>query len=215
MKDVLALYAQPYDPRRPTVCFDEQPVQLLTDARPTRPLKPGFPQRRDYEYVRGGTRNVFLFIEPKVGQRHILVTRHRTKEDFAKAMRYLVDELYPDVQIIDIVLDQLNTHNAETLIEIFGKAEADRLLAHLLFHPTPVHASWLNIAEIDLSALTRQCLDRRMGDAWTLMMESIAWEAWRNALHKPIAWSFDWKRARRFLRDHKRRQVLKATSGQN
>lgn len=215
MKDVLALYAQPYDPMRPTVCFDEQPVQFLADARPTRPLVPGFPPRRDYEYVRGGTRNVFLLVEPKVGQRHTLVTRRRTKEDFAKAMRYLVDELYPDIPLIDVVLDQLNTHNAESLIEIFGKAEADRLLAHLLFHPTPVHASWLNIAEIDLSALTRQCLDRRIGDAWMLGMESLAWESRRNALHKPIAWSFDWKRARRFLREHKLRQVLKATTGQN
>lgn len=190
-------------------------MQLLADARPTRPLMRGFPRRHDYEYVRGGTRNVFLFIEPKVGQRHILVTRRRTKEDFAKAMRYVVDELYPDAQVIDVVLDQLNTHNADTLIEFFGKAEADCLLAHLVFHPTPIHASWLNIAEIDLSALTRQCLDRRIGSAWVLMMESLAWESRRNALHKPIAWSFNWKRAHRFLRDHKRRQVLKATTGQN
>jgi DDE superfamily endonuclease len=215
MKAVLALYAQRYDGMRPTVCFDEQPVQLLADAHPSRPLMPGFPPRRDYEYVRGGTRHVFLFIEPKVGQRHLLVTRHRTKEDFAKAMRYLVDELYPDVQIIDVVLDQLNTHHAETLIVIFGKAEADRLLKHLQFHPTPLHASWLNIAEIDLSVLTRQCLDRRMPDAWRLIMESLAWEYRRNALSQPIAWSFDWKRARRFLRDHKRRQKLRMTTGQN
>lgn len=215
MKDVLALYAQPYDPMRPTVCFDEQPVQLLADARPTRPLVRGFAPRRDYEYVRCGTRNIFLFIEPKIGQRHVLVTRQRTKEDFAKAIRYLADELYPDAQIIDVVLDQLNTHNAETLIEIFGKAEAERLLARLVFHHTPLHASWLNIAEIDLSVLTRQCLDRRIGDAWMLMMESLAWESRRNALHKPIVWSFDWKRARRFLRDHKRRQTLQAATGQN
>lgn len=215
MKDVLDLYAQPYDPQRPTVCFDEQPVQLLAEAHPPRPLRPGFPLRRDYEYVRGGMRNVLLFIEPKLGQRHLLVTHHRTKEDFAKAMRYLVDELYPDVPLIDVVLDQLNTHHAETLIEIFGKAEADRLLAHLVFHPTPIHTSWLNIAEIDLSALTRQCLDRRIGNAWMLIMESLAWESRRNALHKPITWSFDWKRARRFLREHKRRQVLKPPTGQN
>ncbi len=215
MKDVLALYAQPYDPQRPTVCFDEQPVQLLADMHPTRPLMPGFASRRDYEYVRGGTRNVFLFIAPKVGQRHLLVTHRRTKEDFAKAMCYLVDELYPNVQVIDVVLDQLNTHNAESLIEIFGKAEADRLMARLVFHPTPIHASWLNIAEIDLSALTRQCLDRRIGDVWRLMMESLAWEYRRSALHKPIAWSFDWKRARRFLRDHQRRQTLQLATGQN
>lgn len=215
MKDVVTLYAQPYDPARPTVCFDEQLVQLLADARATRPLKPGYPRRRDYEYVRGGTRNLFLFIEPKIGQRHVLVTRRRTKEDFAKAMRYLVDEMYPQVQSIDVVLDHLNTHAADTLIEIFGKAEADRLLAHLAFHHTPLHASWLNIAEIILSALTRQCLDRRIGDEWTLVMEILAWEYRRNAERKPVAWSFDWKRARRFVRDHNRRQRAKRATGQN
>ena len=145
MKDVVTLYAQPYDPARPTVCFDEQPVQLLADARSPRPLQPGYPRRRDYEYVRCGTRNLFLLIEPKVGHMRVLVTRRRTKEDFAKAMRYLVDEMYPQVPVIDVVLDQLNTHVPETLIEIFGKAEADRLLAHLVFHYTPLHASWLNI----------------------------------------------------------------------
>lgn len=215
MKDVVALYAQPYDPVRPTVCFDEQPVQLLSDARSARPLKPGYPRRRDYEYVRQGIRNVFLFIEPKIGQRRVLVTRRRTKEDFAKAMRYLVDEIYPQVDRIDVVLDQLNTHTADSLIEIFGKAEADRLLAHLVFHNTPLHASWLNIAEIILSALTRQCLDRRIGDEWTLVMEILAWEYRRNAEHQPVAWSFDWKRARRFVRDHKRRQCAKTVTGQN
>ncbi len=215
MKDVVTLYAQPYDPARPTVCFDEQPVQLLAEARAVRPLKPGYPRRRDYEYVRCGTRNLFLFIEPKAGQRRVLVTQRRTKEDFAKAMRYLVDEMYPQVPIIDIVLDQLNTHAPETLIEIFGKAEADRLLAHLLFHHTPLHASWLNIAEIILSALTRQCLDRRIGDEWTLVMEILAWEYRRNAEHHPVSWSFDWKRARRFVRDHERRQCAKTITGQN
>ena len=162
-----------------------------------------------------GTRNVFLFSEPKIGWCHLLITRRRTKEDFAKAMRYLVDELYPQVEVIDVVLDQLNTHTADTLIEIFGKPEADRLLAHLEFHPTPIHASWLNIAEIGLSAFTRQCLDDRIGNAWRLVMESLAWEARHNALHKPIAWSFDWKRARRFLREHKRRRKLQMATGQN
>ncbi len=215
MKDVVTLYAQPYDPARPTVCFDEQPVQLLADARPGRPLARGYPRRRDYEYVRRGTRNLFLFVEPKIGQRRVLATRRRTKEDFAKAMRYLVDEMYPQIPVIDVVLDHLNTHAAETLIEIFGKVEADRLLAHLVFHYTPLHASWLNIAEIVLSALTRQCLDRRIGDEWTLMMEILAWEYRRNAEHQPIAWSFDWKRARRFVRDHKRRQRSKMGTGQN
>lgn len=214
MKDIVTLYAQPYNPARPTICFDEQPVQLLADAHATRPLKPGYPRRRDYEYIRYGTRNLFLFIEPKVGQRRVLVTRRRTKEDFAKAMRYLVDEMYPQVLVIDVVLDQLNTHAANTLIEIFGQVEADRLLAHLVFHYTPLHASWLNIAEIILSALTRQCLDWRIGDEWTLVMEILAWEYGRNAERKPVVWSFDWKRARRFVRDHKRRQHTKTVTGQ-
>lgn len=133
MKDIVTLYAQPYDPARPTVCFDEQPVQLLAEARSSRPLQLGYPRRRDCEYVRCGTRNLFIFIEPRVGQRHVLVTQRRTKENFAKAMSYLVDELYPHVPVIDVVLDQLNTHAPETLIEIFGKAEADRLLTHLVF----------------------------------------------------------------------------------
>ncbi len=197
------------------VCFDEQPVQLLADAHPSRPLARGYARRRDCEYVRCGTRNLFLFSEPKVGQRHVLVTRRRTKEDFAKAMRYLVDAMYPQAQAIDVVLDNLNTHGAETLIEIFGKAGADPLLTRLVFHYTPLPASWLNIAEIVLSALTRQCLDRRIGDEWTLMLEILAWEYRRNALHQPIAWSFDWKRARRFLREHKRRQILRTATGQN
>ena len=211
----MTLYARPYDAARPTVCFDEQSVQLLADAHPSRPLQPGHPRRQDYEYVRGGTRNIFLFVEPATGQRHTLVTSHRTKEDFAKAMRFLVDELYPQVAIIDVVLDNLNTHAADTLIEIFGKREADRLLARLVFHYTPLHASWLNIAEIDLSVLTGQCLDRRIGDTWTLVMESLAWEYRRNALHQPIVWSFDWKRARRFLREHKQRERAKSATGQN
>ncbi len=215
MKDVVTLYAQPYNPARPTVCFDEQPVQLLAEARALRPLRPGFPRRRDYEYVRCGIRNLFLFIEPKMGQRHVLVTQRRTKDDFAKAMRYLVDDLHPQASVIDVVLDQLNTHAPESLIEIFGKAEADRLLAHLLFHHTPRHASWLNIAEITLSALTRQCLDRRIGDEWELGMEILAWEYRRNAEHQPVSWSFDWKRARRFVRDHKRRQRSKTATTQN
>jgi hypothetical protein len=215
MKDVLTLYAQPYDPARPTVCFDEQPVQLLADARPGLPLRPGQPQRQDYEYVRHGTRNLFLFAEPKAGQRHLLVTQHRTKEDFAKAMRYLVDQLYASVPIIDVVLDNLNTHAAETLIEIYGKPEADRLLAHLEFHFTPLHASWLNIAEIELSALTGQCLDCRIGDEWRLVMETLAWESRRNELHQPIKWSFTWKRARRLFGQRAQCACATTTTGQN
>ena len=185
------------------VCFDEQLVQLLANVHPTRSVKPGHPRRQDYEYERRGTRNVFMFAEPKAGRRHVLVTRRRTKEDWAKAMRYLVDELYPDAPLIDLVYDNLNTHTANTLIEIFGKCEAERLLARLVLHPTPLHSSWVNMAEIEFSVMTSQCLDRRIPDAWTLGIELIAWEGDRNDLHRPIAWSLTWTRAKRIFKKHK------------
>jgi len=215
MKDILELYAQPYDPARPTVCFDEQSVQLLADNRPGLPLKPGYSRRQDYEYVRRGTRNLFTFVEPKRGWRHILVTRRRTKEDLAKAIRYLVDVLYPDPPLIDLVWDNLNTHATDALIEIFGKVEADRILARLVLHPTPLHASWLNMAEIDLSTMTSQCLDRRIPDEWTLTIELIAWESRRNQVHRPIHWSFDWKRAKRLFKKRKRRNSSGSATTQN
>ena len=197
------------------MCFDEKSVQLLADSRPGLPLEPGYPRRQDYEYVRRGTRNVFTFVEPKAGGRHVLVTRRRTKEDLAKALRYLVDVLYPEARWIDLVWDNLNTHAAETLIEIFGKAEADRILARLVFHPTPLHASWLNMAEIDLSVMTGQCLDRRIPDEWTLTRELLAWELRRNQAHRPISWSFDWKRAKRLFKKCKQRDSSDPTTTQN
>jgi hypothetical protein len=215
MKDVLELYAQPYDPACPTVCFDEKSVQLLADSRPGLPLKPSYPRRQDYEYVRCGTRNVFIFVEPKAGRRHVLVTRRRTKEDLTKALRYLVDVLYPKAASMDLVWDNLNTHATDTLIEIFGKVEADRILARLVFHPTPLHASWLNIAEIDLNAMTGQCLDRRIPDDWMLTVELIAWESRRNQLHRPILWSFDWKRAKRIFLKRKRHDSTDSATMQN
>ena len=197
MKDVLDLYAQPLDVLHPLVCFDEQSVQLLADSRVPLPTKPGRPRRQDHEYVRRGTRNVFICVEPHAGRRHVLVTQRRTKEDFAKVIRYLVDVVYPHAEYLSLVLDNLNTHTVETLIEIYGKAEADRLMSKLRFHYTPVHASWLNIAEIELSVMTRQALNRRIPSEWTLTLELIAWEFERNQLARPIKWSFDWKRAKR------------------
>ena len=197
MKDVLDLYAQPWDALHPVVCFDEQSVQLLADSRPPWPVRPGIPRRQDHDYVRHGTRNVFIFVEPQAGWRHVLVTQRRTKEDFAKVMRYLVDVVYPQVDAVSLVLDNLNIHAVGSLIEIYGKAEADRLMSRLHFHYTPVHASWLNIAEIELSAMTRQALDRRIPCEWALTLELIAWEHERNRLSIPINWSFDWKRAKR------------------
>jgi hypothetical protein len=199
LKDVLTLYRCPYDPLCPTVCFDEKSLQLLADSRLGSPPQPGRPGRRDYEYVRQGTRNIFLFVEPHTGQRHVLVTLRRTKEDFAKAMRYLMNELYPLAKTINLVNDNLNTHTAETIIEVFGKSAADPILSRLVFHYTPLHASWVNIAEIELSALTTQCLNRRIPDEWTLATELIACEKSRNLKAEPIRWSFTWRRAKRLF----------------
>lgn len=197
MEEILELYERPAENAHPLVCFDEKSVEVHAEVRAPLPGQPKHPKRRDYEYARCGTRNVFLFLAPKAGQRHTLVTQHRTKEDWAKAMRYLVDELYPEADGIDVVLDNLNTHNAEVLIELFGKAEADRLLKRLTFHYTPLHASWLNMAEIELSVMARQCTRRRLGDAFTLATELIAWEKPRNDARITIRWKFTRPDARR------------------
>jgi DDE superfamily endonuclease len=197
MEKVLELYARPYEKDRPLVCFDEKPVALHADVRTPCPMRCAQPKRRDYEYKHHGVRNVFLFLEPKAGNRHTLVTLRRTKEDWAKAMRYLVDELYPAAAVIDVVLDNLNTHTYEALIEIFGKAEADRIMRRLVFHYTPLHGSWLNMAEIELSVMARQCTNRRLGNAFTLATELVAWEQPRNAAKVTIRWKFTTKDARR------------------
>jgi DDE superfamily endonuclease len=197
MEEVLELYARPREKDRPLVCFDEKSVELHTDVRTPFAMRRAKPKRRDYEYKRHGVRNVFLFLEPKAGKRHTLVTQRRTKEDWAKAMRYLVDELYPHAGVIDVVLDNLNTHNYEALIEIFGKAEADRIMQRLVFHYTPLHGSWLNMAEIELSVMARQCTRRRLGDGFTLATELVAWEQPRNEACVTIRWKFTTKDARR------------------
>lgn len=197
MEHLLDLYAQSFEKDHPLVCFDEKSVELHGEVRRSLPTGPRHPKRQDYEYRRNGTRNVFLFLEPHAGQRHTLVTQHRTKEDFAKAMRYLVDELYPKASVIELVMDNLNTHTTDVLIEIFGKAEADRILSRLRFHFTPVHGSWLNMAEIELSVMQRQCLNRRMGHEFTLGTELVAWEEPRNAANVTIHWKFTQDDARR------------------
>ncbi len=202
MEAILRLYAQPFDPKRPMVCFDEKMTQLLGDVRDPLPLTPKVGRRQDYEYRRGGTRNLFLFVEPKAGQRTVLVTQRRGKTEFAQAMRYLVDTLYPQADVIDVVLDNLNTHTYLALVETFGKAEADRLAARLCFHYTPPHGSWLNMAEIELSILSRQCLKRRLPDEWSLTLEIIAWENRRNQRQAKIHWRFSIDDARRVFRDH-------------
>ena len=163
MYDLLELYARDYCEERPVICVDEKSKQLLAETREPLRVRTGSSRKEDYEYKRCGTRNIFVFVEPLTGQRHVLVTLHRTKEDFAKAMRYLVQVLYPLALTIHLVLDHLNTHT----IEIFRMPEAAPIVSRLKFHYTPLHASWTNIAEIELSALTRHCLDRRIADEWT------------------------------------------------
>lgn len=190
MEDVLALYAEPYDPARPLICFDELPCQLLDDSRPPLPRTPGKPVRDDYEYVRRGTCNLFGCFEPHAGRRQIVVTDRRTKQDFAAMMRTLVDEWYPEATVIRVVLDNLNTHTGAALYEAFAPAEARRIIERLEFHSTPKHGSWLNQMEIEWSVLTRQCLGRRIGDAATLAQEVAAWQGPRNAAEVKVDWRF-------------------------
>jgi len=202
MEAILELYQQPYNPMRPLVCFDEKSVQLLAHITQMQLTEPGQPARQDYEYKREGTRNLFLMVEPKAGRRQVLVTNHRTKQDFAFAMRYLVDVMYPEVECIDVVLDNLNTHHYHSLVEFFGKQEADRIMNRLCFHYTPEHASWLNMAEIELSVLSKQCLARRIPSSWTLMTEILAWEQARNDRQAKIRWNFTVDDARRVFKEH-------------
>jgi transposase len=200
MEDVLDLYAEPYDPTRPKVNFDETNKQLIQETRQPLPAEPGQPERYDYEYERKGTRNVFLFTEPQAGWRHINVTEQRTMLDFAQQMKWLVDERYPQAEKIRVVLDNLNTHKPASLYETFTPAEARRLLTKLEFHYTPKHGSWLNMAEIELSVLQRQCLDRRIPDEETLKREIAAWEEYRNVERATIDWRFSVTDAREKLK---------------
>ena len=190
MEDVLDLYARPYDPRRPVVCFDEQPRQLIAEVRTPVPAAPGRPERVDYEYRRQGTANLFLTFEPLAGRRHVAVTPRRTAQDFAQQMRALVDVHYPAAAVVAVVLDNLSTHSPAALYRAFPPAEARRLLKRLEFHYTPKHGSWLNMAELEFSALGRQCLDRRIPDQQALRREIAAWERARNAERGTLEWRF-------------------------
>jgi hypothetical protein len=193
MEAVLDLYAEPGDPQRPRVCFDEASKQLVAEVRPTQPMEPGQPARYDYEYQRNGVANLFLFYSPdhpEGGWRHVEVTAHRTKPDFAEQMRALVDEYFPEADCIRVVLDNLNTHTPAALYETFEPAEARRLTEKLEFIYTPKHASWLNQAEIELAVLRAQCLDRRIADPVILAEEVRAWEEQRNATGTVTKWLF-------------------------
>ena len=190
MEDVLDLYAEPYDPQRPVVCFDETSTQLLAEVSEPLPAQPGRPRRQDYEYRREGTRNLFLACEPLAGWRHVTVTQRRTTEDFAHQMRWLVDEAYPDVPVVRLVLDNLNTHRKASLYQTFPAPEARRIAQRLEFHYTPKHGSWLNMAEIEFSVLSRCCLRQRLPGEDALQQEVQALVTERNAAQAIINWRF-------------------------
>ena len=226
MEDVLDLYAEPYDPQRPVVCFDETSTQLLAETRPSLPPRPGLPLRQDYEYRREGTRNLFLACEPLTGWRQVAVTQRRTMQDFAHQMRWLVDEAYPETPVVRVVMDNLNTHRPASLYETFPAAEARRIAPtrrsrrqrtlivrrpclprsakRLEFHYTPKHGSWLNpasstgqaMAEIEFSVLSRSCLKQRLPDQEALQREVQALVKERNAARATINWRFNTRDAR-------------------
>nr|WP_229505242.1 IS630 family transposase [Massilia mucilaginosa] len=195
MEDVLDLYDAPYDAQRPVTCFDETPRQLIDDARPAQPMQPGQPAREDTEYVRCGVADIMLFCEPATGRREAWVTERRTKADFARAMERLV-ETYPHAEVIRVVMDNLNTHKPGSLYDTFPPEKANALLKKLEFHYTPKHGSWLNMAEIEFAALSRQCLDRRTSDITTLARLVNAWKDARNQCGTPIRWQFTSRHAR-------------------
>jgi hypothetical protein len=191
MEDVLDVYTRPYDPLRPQVCLDETSRQLLADATPPEPMAPGRAAREDYEYVRGGVCNLFMVTEPLRGWRHVMLSERRTRIDFAHCIKELVDVHYPEAEKkIVLVMDNLNTHTPASLYEAFPPTEAKRLADRLEIHYTPKHGSWLNMAEIELSALAEQCLERRLPDQGTLGREVEGWEQERNARAATIDWRF-------------------------
>jgi transposase len=199
MEDVLDLYAEPPDPKRPVVCFDETPTQLIGEARVPVPAEPGKVEKFDYEYCRNGTANLFVFVDAHRPWRHVKVTEQRTAIDFAECMRDLVDLHYPKATRIRVVLDNLSTHHAKNLYEAFPAEEARRVLRRLEFHYTPKHASWLNMVEIEISVLASQCLDRRIPDRTTLENAVAAWQKARNAAGARIQWMFSVEKARKKL----------------
>jgi len=196
MADVLAVYHRPYDPNYPVVCFDESSKQQVKETRIPIAMEPGQPERYDCEYERNGVSNLFMVFEPLAARRQVAVTDPRTALDYAAQMQQLVDVHYPDALKIVVVQDQLNTHRAASLYKAFPSAEARRVLDKLEFHFTPKHGSWLNMAEIELSVLARQCLDRRIPDQPHLQQEVAAWQQSRNAQNYTVDWQFTTAEAR-------------------
>jgi DDE superfamily endonuclease len=200
MEDVLEVYHRPYDPRRPVLCIDETSNQLVGETRTPLPPRPGMVERRDYEYERHGVANLFLACEPLAGWRHVAVTEHRGRVDWAGFIRSLLDGRYAQAERVVLVMDQLNTHALASLYEAFPPEEAKRLAARIELHHTPKHGSWLNIAEIELSALGRQCLACRIAQQNTLRRKVEQWEDQRNATATKVDWQFTTEQARVKLR---------------
>jgi len=200
MEDILEVYARPYDPKRPVVCVDEGAKELRSTPRGTLPPEPGTPARQDYEYERHGKVNLFVAVEPLSGWRHVRVTERHTSVDFAEELRLLVDIVCREAEQVVLVTDNLNIHSPACLYEAFPPAEARRIAGKIEWHYTPEHGSWLNIAEIELSVLHRQCLNRRLADAAAVERETAAWESERNAAHKKVNWQFTTADARIKLR---------------
>lgn len=190
MEDVIAVYHRPYDPECPVVCVDEGGKPLIGEVREPLPVRVGSPAKEDAEYARNGVANLFLAFEPLGGRRVVEVTERRTAVDFARFLKHLLDVVYPSARRVVLVTDNLNTHGTGSLYEAFDPAEARRRAAKLAFHSTPRHASWLNMAELELSVLARQCLNRRIPDRETLAREVAAWEARRNAAGVKADWQF-------------------------
>ncbi len=200
MEDVLDLYAEPYNPCFPLVCFDERPYQLIGETRQPLPAQRGQPRRYDFEYQRNGTCNLFTYFQPLASWRHVVITAQRTRFDFARRMQELVDVHFPEAEQIRVVLDNLNIHTPSALYEVFPAAEARRLVRRLDFHYTPKHGSWLNMVEIEIAVLSRQCLDRRIATSEKLCREIAAWEAERNARKATVNWQFNTTKARTKLK---------------
>lgn len=196
MEDVLDIYELPYNKEIPVVCMDEKPYQLLGEARESWAMRPGDNKKIDSEYIRNGTCSIFAFVEALAGRHHVSVREHRTAIDWAEEIRYLVDEMYPDVQKIILVMDNLNTHKPASLYKAFPPEEARRIIKKLEIHYTPKHGSWLDIAEIELNVMTRQCLSRRISSIDVLRSELAAWEDERNNGKSKVNWQFTTKDAR-------------------
>ena len=196
MEDVLRLYAEPYDPKHPTVCYDEHPYQLVSDAWEPMPMEPGSPKRVDYEYKREGTCNVSIFYEPLTGWRRVLIRDTRNRIDFAECMKILADDWFPEAEQTRVVLDQLNTHTPGSFYKAFAPCEAERLTEKLEFHYTPTHGSWLNMAEIEISVLSRQHLKRRIPTREELQEVSSTWASKRTEAKAMIDWRFSVQDAR-------------------